>query len=207
MPRAIVDPMNVRLERETSVPGVTLRPAAGADHDFLRRVYASTREEEMALVPWRRDEIDSFLDMQFEAQHAYYQKQFQDAEFLIIVHNAKPIGRLYLDRREDEIRIIDIALLTGERRNGVGGALLREVLTEARTAGKAVRIHVERNNPALRLYHRLGFNEIEDQGVYYLMEWRPESEINGAPQPGIPAGFVGINLENLCNDFRPGPLF
>lgn len=175
MPRAIVDPMNVRLERETSVPGVTLRPAAGADHDFLRRVYASTREEEMALVPWRRDEIDSFLDMQFEAQHAYYQKQFQDAEFLIIVHNAKPIGRLYLDRREAEIRIIDIALLTGERRNGVGGALLREVLSEARVAGKAVRIHVERNNPALRLYHRLGFNEIEDQGVYYLMEWRPES--------------------------------
>jgi ribosomal protein S18 acetylase RimI-like enzyme len=91
------------------------------------------------------------------------------------VHNAKPIGRLYLDRREAEIRIIDIALLTSERRNGVGGALLREVLTEARAAGKAVRIHVERNNPALRLYHRLGFNEIEDQGVYYLMEWRPES--------------------------------
>lgn len=166
--------MNAVLERKTTVPGVSLRPAADADRDFLRRVYASTREEEMALVPWRRDEIDSFLDMQFEAQHAYYRKQFQDAEFLIIARNAEPIGRLYLDRREDEIRIIDIALLKGERRNGIGGALLREVLAEAGAAAKPVRIHVERNNPALGLYRRLGFQHIEDQGVYYLMEFRPE---------------------------------
>lgn len=171
---AIVDPMSGRLERKTTVPGVTLRPATDADHDFLRRVYASTRQEEMALAPWSRDEIDSFLDMQFEAQHAYYRKHFNQAEFFIIECESKPIGRLYLDRREDEIRIIDIALLASERRNGVGGALLREVLAEAAAAPKPVRIHVERNNPAMHLYQRLGFKEIEDQGVYYLMEWRPE---------------------------------
>jgi ribosomal protein S18 acetylase RimI-like enzyme len=168
--------MNGRIERKTTVPGVSLRPATGDDHDFLRRVYASTREEEMALAPWPRDEIDSFLDMQFEAQHGYYKKHFKEAEFLIIERDAEPIGRLYLDRRDDEIRIIDIALLTSERRKGVGGALLREVLAEAGAAAKPVRIHVERNNPALHLYHRLGFKEIEDQGVYYLMEWRPEPQ-------------------------------
>lgn len=166
--------MNPSPARETGLPGVTLRQETRGDHEFLRRVYASTRETEMALTPWRRDEIDSFLDMQFEAQHGYYRKQFPDAEFLIIERGAQPIGRLYLDRRQEEIRIIDIALLTSERRNGIGGALLREVLAEARAAAKPVRIHVERNNPALQLYHRLGFKEIEDQGVYYLMEWRPE---------------------------------
>lgn len=167
--------MDGSLARETSVSGITLRPESGADHEFLRRVYASTREAEMALTPWKRDEIQSFLDMQFEAQHSYYQKQFRNAEFLIIERGGQPIGRLYLDRREDEIRIIDIALLTSERRNGIGGALLRELLEEARAAAKPVRIHVERNNPALHLYHRLGFTEIEDQGVYYLMECRPEA--------------------------------
>ena len=166
--------MDAKLARETGLPGLTMRPETREDHEFLRRVYASTREAEMALTPWRRDEIDSFLDMQFEAQHGYYRKQFPDAEFLIIERASQPIGRLYLDRREDEIRIIDIALLTSERRNGVGGALLRDVLAEARAAKKSVRIHVERNNPALHLYHRLGFTEIEDQGVYFLMEWRPE---------------------------------
>ena len=166
--------MDAKLARETGLPGVTVRPETRADHEFLRRVYASTREAEMALTPWRRDEIDSFLDMQFEAQHRYYRKQFPDAEFLIIERGGQAIGRLYLHRREDEIRIIDIAMLTSERRNGIGGALLRDVLAEARTAKKAVRIHVERNNPALHLYHRLGFTEIEDQGVYFLMECRPK---------------------------------
>ena len=152
-----------------------MRPASDADRDFLRRVYASTREEEMALTAWRRDEIESFLDMQFESQHSHYRKYFKDAEFLIIERDGDPIGRLYLDRREQEIRIIDIALLTSERRNGIGGALLREVLAEAASAAKSVRIHVERNNPALGLYRRLGFKEIEAEGIYYLMEYRAET--------------------------------
>ncbi len=70
--------------------------------------------------------------------------------------------------------------LTLHRRAGIGGALLREILGEAAMTGKAVRIHVERNNLALGLYHRLGFQEIDDQGVYLLMEWSP----HGGGKPG-----------------------
>jgi ribosomal protein S18 acetylase RimI-like enzyme len=47
------------------------------------------------------------------------------------------------------------------------------VLAEAELAGKPVRIHVEQFNPAQRLYRRLGFRPVEDQGVYSLMEWVP----------------------------------
>ncbi|MCP4663054.1 MAG: GNAT family N-acetyltransferase [bacterium] len=50
---------------------------------------------------------------------------------------------------------------------------IRYLLTEAEEAGKPVRIHVERFNPAMRLYERLGFTQVDDQGVYYLMEWSP----------------------------------
>ncbi len=91
----------------------------------------------------------------------------------IVEKDGEPIGRLYIDRREDEHRLIDIALLPEWRGKGVGSELMRGVLDEAREAGKLVRIHVEQNNPAMRLYKRLGFEEIEDQGVYRLMEWRP----------------------------------
>ena len=87
--------------------------------------------------------------------------------------HGEPIGRLYLDRREDELRLIDIALLPEFRGRGLGGSLMRGVLDEAREADKLVRIHVEQNNPAMRLYEWLGFEKIEDQGVYWLMEWRP----------------------------------
>ena len=88
-----------------------------------------------------------------------------------------PIGRLYIDRSEDEIRLIDIALLPEHRGKGIGGSLMRQTLDEARLAGKPVRIHVEHNNPARRLYDRLGFRPVEDQGVYDLLEWRPETTV------------------------------
>lgn len=154
---------------------ISFRPIRPADERFLSRVYASTRAEEVAQVPdWTDEQRGQFLEMQFQAQHKFYQEQFTKAEFSIIRHRGQNIGRLYVDRRDDEIRLIDIALLPESRRHGFGGALLRGILQEARSTKKPVRIHVEKNNPALRLYYRLGFVNIEDQGVYFLMQWTPE---------------------------------
>ncbi len=153
----------------------TLRPITAEDHELLYRVYASTRADEMAAVPWSDAEKESFLRFQFDAQHKYYQQHFTSAAFDLILKDGEPIGRLYVDRREDEIRLIDIALLPEHRGGGTGGSILREILAEGAASGRLVRIHVEHNNPAMRLYRRLGFEKIEEQGVYYLMEWTPET--------------------------------
>lgn len=153
--------------------GTTFRPITDDDDGLLRRIYASTRADEMAMVPWSEAEKVAFVNGQFEAQHKYYQKVFPDAEFSIVEKGGEPIGRLYIDRRKDEHRLIDIALLPEHRGKGIGASLMRGVLDEARQAGKRIRIHVEQNNPAMHLYRRLGFEKVEDQGVYFLMEWRP----------------------------------
>ena len=153
---------------------ITFRPITPQDTDFLYEVYASTREDELSVLDWNDEEKTRFLKMQFQAQHVFYQEQFSEADFDIILLRRKPIGRLYVDKRADEIRIIDIALLPKHRRKGIGAYLLKNVLAKAQQANLPVRIHVERNNPALGLYNRLGFRQIDDQGVYYLMEWSPE---------------------------------
>lgn len=157
------------------VSDTTLRPITPGDMEFLHRVYASTREEELAVTGWSEEQKEQFLRMQFGAQHDHYQKHFPDAKYDVILAGDTPIGRLYVDRRVDEIRIIDIALLAEHRGAGVGGGLVRQLIDEAATDGKSVRIHVEHNNPAMRLYERLGFKKIEDVGVYHLMEWTKES--------------------------------
>jgi ribosomal protein S18 acetylase RimI-like enzyme len=141
------------------------------DEPFLRDLYASTRQEELAPLAWSDDEKQTFLASQFAAQCAFYEEQFRDASFQIILLDGEPAGRLYLDRRDDEIRIIDIALLPEHRGQGIGSSIMDDILNEARRTGKAVRIHVEQFNPALRLYERLGFKKVGDTGVYYLMEW------------------------------------
>jgi len=152
-------------------PPVSLRPITPEDEPFLYRVYAGTREDELAPLGWDETQKEAFLRMQFNAQHVFYQQRFPAADFDIILATDKPVGRLYVDRRDDEIRIVDIALLPEHRNTGIGGALIRDLLTEAAAARKPVRIHVERFNPALRLYERLGFIQVGDNGVHYLMEW------------------------------------
>ena len=109
---------------------VTLRPITPDDEPFLCRLYASTREDELAVVPWSDEEKEAFLTMQFNAQHTFYQEQFKKAEFLIIQLNDEAVGRLYIDRRKDEIRLVDIALLTRHRRKGIGSMLLKNILAE-----------------------------------------------------------------------------
>jgi len=147
-----------------------IRPDGAA---FLYEVYASTRFDELAVVDWDDTQKAAFLHRQCAAQHQFYQERYTRTDFLIILRDAVPVGRLYVARWEDEIRIVDIALLPPYRNTGIGTAILRDVLAEAAVAGKLVRIHVEKCNPALRLYARLGFAPIEDKGVYVFMEWSP----------------------------------
>lgn len=111
--------------------------------------------------------------MQFTAQHRYYHEHYADADFQIIEGDGIRVGRLYVARLASEIRIIDIALLPEYRNQGIGSWLLRQLQREAADAGKQISIHVERMNPALHLYTRLGFQQVADQGVYLLLEWTP----------------------------------
>ena len=157
----------------------TLRRAAPRDEPFLRKVYSSTREEELAPLAWDAQSKRQFLDMQFNAQNGYYHEMYPNADYQIIEIEGQPAGRLYLDRRRDEIRIVDIALLPDFRGTGVGTSILNDILDEAVASKKMVRIHVEKFNPAMRLYERLGFTPTADRGVYLLMEWTPDGSDNG----------------------------
>jgi GNAT superfamily N-acetyltransferase len=111
--------------------------------------------------------------MQFDAQHLDYHRNYADADFLVVVIDGEPAGRMYVHRRAGEICLVDIALLAERRGNGTGTALVTELLDEARRTGRRLTLHVEPFNPALRLYLRLGFKPVEEQGVYLLMQWTP----------------------------------
>ncbi len=162
--------------------GITFRSICSEDYPFLYEVYASTRIEELAPLNWNKDQLDSFLQMQFTAQHKYYQEHYAKAAFDIILLIEQAIGRLYVDRWEKEIRIVDIALLPEFRNKGVGRAILEDILAEGAATGKSVSIHVEKLNPALPLYKRLGFRQVDDVSVYYLMKWSPNSQEGASPE-------------------------
>jgi ribosomal protein S18 acetylase RimI-like enzyme len=151
----------------------TLRPARPEDREFLLAVYASTRAEELAPVPWTGEEKAAFLRMQFEAQDVHYRAHYDGATYDVIEVDGVLAGRLYLHRTPKEIRLVDIALLPRFRGTGIGTRLLADLVAEAEGRGVPLTIHVEISNPARRLYQRLGFAPVEEHGVYLLMERRP----------------------------------
>ena len=166
-----------------SVRGLTFRPIANADLPFLSGLYASTREQELAHVPWTPEQKAAFFDMQFRAQHAHYQQHYPGAQWLVILRGSEPIGRLYIDRWPKEHRLVDIALTPAHRSQGYGTALLQDLIDEAGDAGKPLTIHVEKNNPARALYDRLGFLPVDEHGVYDLLEIAradPHVQLNAA---------------------------
>ena len=124
-------------------------------------------------MPWDDAEKEAFLRMQYAAQDRWYRDQMPDASYQVVLVDGEAAGRLYVDRRQNEIRVVDIALLPEHRGKGLGTALMRDLLDEADAGRKRVTIHVERTNRARRLYERLGFAEVAEHGVYLLLERPP----------------------------------
>lgn len=161
---------------------VGLRGAKPKDALFFQAVYASTRAEEMAAVPWSDDQKNEFVAHQFTAQSRHYAQHYSGMTSDVVLVNGAAAGRLLVARWSNEIRVVDIALLPEFRGRGAGTTLLRKLQEEAAAAGKSLTIHVEKFNPALRLYERLGFAAIEDKEVYVLMKWEPECLPGAVPR-------------------------
>jgi GNAT superfamily N-acetyltransferase len=162
-------------DQSPATSSITCRAVEPDDQAFLLEVYGSTRADEMALVPWNADQKQAFVKMQFAGQQEHYQNTFPTASHEIILSSGRPVGRLYVARLEQEIRIVDITVLPPERNSGIGNFLLKGLLDEAGRVGKVVRIYVENYNPSLRLFERLNFKPVEEHGIHLLLEWSPNS--------------------------------
>lgn len=154
-------------------PSIALRDERPGDEAFLRDLYASTRAAEMARVPWDDAQKAAFVQMQFQLQRTHYRRYFPDAAIQLILDGDRPIGRLYVAAGPDGVNLMDISLLPEYRNRGLGGELVKQVMRDGETRGMAVTLHVELDNPAQRLYRRLGFRDVELRGAHIFMEWRP----------------------------------
>jgi len=154
---------------------VQLRPVLESDNEFLLSVYGSTREEELNQVEWAEGQKEMFLRWQLDLQRREYEARFPDAAYDIILVDEQPAGRIWVGADDEQIRLLDIALLPQFQNRGVGTELVRRLIKESTKQGKVLRHMVfVLNNNAERFYERLGFKKIEDFGAYKHMEWRPE---------------------------------
>jgi ribosomal protein S18 acetylase RimI-like enzyme len=162
------------MSSQSPVPAdITLRPVETDDYDFLVEIYASTRADELALVPWTAEQCAAFVRSQFAAQQEHYAKTYPGARHDVILFNGRPVGHLHVARLDHEMRIVDLTLLPTERNLGIGSYLIQQLVDESKRAGKLTRIYVEDFNPSLHLFERFGFSRREQQGIHVLMEKTP----------------------------------
>src|SRR5690606_20404347 len=112
-----------------------------------------------------------------DAQHAHYLRAYPGADLAIVELAGAPVGRLYVHRRADELRLLDVTLLPEHRGRGIGTRLVRALLDEARARGVAVSCDVEHDNHRARaLYLGLGFEPVFEDPVCTLLSWVPPAE-------------------------------
>jgi len=156
----------------TAAAEIQLRPVTEEDRPFLERVYCTTREHEMSLVPWTDEQKLTFLRQQFDAQWVHYNIHYGSGVHSLILANGRSAGRVFIERQPSEILIVDIALLPEHRGNGLGARVIAPILAEASRENLAVTGLVERWNPSCRFWHRMGFRLTPQDEFYYRIEWR-----------------------------------
>ena len=157
-------------ERDTAP---SLRDAEPADRAFLVALYASTRAQELAQFGWTAETERVFVQMQYDAQYADYVGRHPDSRCQIIELHHCPIGRLWVAADARSLTLLDISVIPALQGRGIGTDCLRRVLRQARETRLDVELQVVVDNPARRLYERLGFRAIGEAGVRQAMRWRP----------------------------------
>lgn len=159
---------------------IHLREVVAADEPSLFNLFSTCRNELLAAVSsWDTAQQQAFMRMQFDAQRGQYARDFIHARQSVIVDDGEIIGQMVVEYTK-EIHLVDLSLLPEYRNHGIGGALLADLLGEAEISGRCMRLHVAQTNPAVRLYLRLGFAQVEEDGFYYRMEWRPAGDRSAA---------------------------
>ena len=154
---------------------LTQRETAPDDEAFLFDVYLSSRGDDLTEMGWDAERVRNFLETQYAAQQRFLNATYPQAEDRIITLDTQPIGRIVVERNDQEIRIVDVALLPQHRNSGIGTYLIRELLAEAARLGKPFRTQVIRSSAALGLFERLGIVKIGETGSHYQMEWRADA--------------------------------
>jgi GNAT superfamily N-acetyltransferase len=154
---------------------LSFRAVVGEDGPFLLEVYGSTRDEELALTNWDEQQRYAFLKMQLDAQHIHYRGQYLTAEYLLILLDGNPVGRLYIADIQNEIRIMDVTVLPAHRGTGIGTALVKDLMVLSSEKRKPLAIYVESFNRSLGLFERMGFVRSGENGYSLLLRWSPET--------------------------------
>lgn len=150
-----------------SSPVIERRPATEGDRELLFELFRSALAPEDTFQALPESKRGPLLRAKFDTREQRYRKNYPLADFDVLTVDGKPAGKLYIDRGDDEFVLIDISLLPEFRNRGIGTAVIGRLVEEAGRLVLPVRTRVRHHSPAWRLWRRLGFERVGDDGTHY----------------------------------------
>lgn len=151
---------------------VHVRPAEDSDTLFLRELFFTIRAPEFEAAGLVGEPLRMLLAQQYQAMRSHYDNVYAGALYEIFELDGQPVGyQAWIEL--DTLHLIDISLEPEFRGQGLGTHLMLLMQDKAKSLGKPMTLTVEKFNPALRLYERLGFVMYQDSDVYQRMKWEP----------------------------------
>lgn len=144
-----------------------LRPSTPEDFEFVYQL------NEQAMRPY----IEPLRGWDAAAERQDVQQWFHPGQDQIIVIQGKDAGILAIEQRPAALHLRLLELLPAYQKQGIGTAVISDLLRQAQTANLTVTLGVLKHNPARRLYERLGFVVTGETEIKYRMSAHP------SPQP------------------------
>jgi ribosomal protein S18 acetylase RimI-like enzyme len=144
---------------------VSLRPATDADVPFL----LALREQTMTAHQLASGLQPTSLEREQRVRYRYECAQ-------IVEREGRAAGLFKVARDGLQWQLVQIQLAPELQGQGVGEALIRGLIAEARGAGASLRLNVLHQNPARHLYERLGFVVVNDGEHEYEMRLGEERQ-------------------------------
>ncbi|WP_088226635.1 GNAT family N-acetyltransferase [Desulfosporosinus sp. FKB] len=149
-------------------------PVESGHKDFLLKLFKECRPD-LAFINGISKEIKATVILQqFNIEQQQLQQLYPEAELNIVMLHKEPVGRLYLLRGKNEVRVLALGLLEKYRCRGIGRKLMTAVIENAANRGKTVSLQVTWfNQSAYAFYEKIGFKVIENKGVSLEMQYMP----------------------------------
>jgi ribosomal protein S18 acetylase RimI-like enzyme len=142
-------------------PRYELRPAAAGDIEFAWRLYELLmRARTEALIAWRA-----------ERQREVVENAARSGGMRMIVAEGEACGWLHVHEAADSIELHQLYLAPAWQGRGIGTSILGALQRQAAASQRPLRLNVLVNNPARRLYERLGFRIERSDPIKHYMAW------------------------------------